>query len=466
MVLRVEKKLFVIEQPISLAPLADSKYLCSGIRFMMLIMRLLVLRSKEEGKPVGPYIIKIKNYVAQREGLGYVLPQNLSVGLILNGLTSDFVDFVRNYNKHNMRKTIGELHALLIEYENGLLSKGCYTTSNGDSRGVRKLKQVEAIGSFDIVLPNGLGCEELVKRDTPNKLQQRSVKCIFIGYPKETMGYYFNFPLENKIVVASEIPMEVEGFEPPQDTSPSKNTSEILMSKCRKMQSMKDNQVWCLVDLPPNGKIVRSKWIFNKKTNMDGNVHTYKARIVAKGFTQTYGVDYKETFLLVADIRDIRIIIAIVAFYDYEIWKMDVKTAFLNGYRDEDIYMVQPKGFVHPKHPRKVCKLQRSIYGLKQASRTDRVFDEKSKVTQTNPLFIFGFFGFAQNLDEPCVYQNASRSNVTFLILYVDDIIIMGNHIPSLQSVKTYLGKCFALKDLGEAAFILRSRSTEIGQSD
>ncbi|GJT58794.1 retrotransposon protein, putative, ty1-copia subclass [Tanacetum coccineum] len=124
---------------------------------------------------------------------------------------------------------------------------------------------------------------------------------------------------------------------------------------------------------------------------------------------------------------------------------MDVKTTFLNGYLDEDIYMVQPEGFVDPKHPRKVCKLQRSIYGLKQASRSwNKRFDEEIKR-----------FGFDQNLDEPCVYQKASGSNVTFLILYVDDIIIMGNHIPSLQSVKNYLGKCFSMKDLGEAAFIL-----------
>ncbi|GJT10315.1 retrotransposon protein, putative, ty1-copia subclass [Tanacetum coccineum] len=108
-------------------------------------------------------------------------------------------------------------------------------------------------------------------------------------------------------------------------------------------------------------------------------------------------------------------------------------------------YMVQPEGFVDPKHPRKVCKLQRSIYGLKQASRSwNKRFDEEIKR-----------FGFDQNLDEPCVYQKASGSNVTFLILYVDDIIIMGNHIPSLQSVKNYLGKCFSMKDLGEAAFIL-----------
>ncbi|GKE71151.1 retrotransposon protein, putative, ty1-copia subclass [Tanacetum coccineum] len=159
------------------------------------------------------------------------------------------------------------------------------------------------------------------------------------------------------------------------------------------MQSMKDNEVWDLVDLPPNGKTVGSKWLFKKKTDMDGAVHTYKAHI-----------------------RAIRIIIAITTFYDYEIWQMDVKTAFLNGYLSEE-----------------------------QASRQwNKRFDDEIKK-----------FGFIQNPNEPCVYLKASRSNITFLILYVDDILIMGNNIPMLQDVKSYLGRCFAMKDLGEAAYIL-----------
>ncbi|GJV51096.1 retrovirus-related pol polyprotein from transposon TNT 1-94 [Tanacetum coccineum] len=337
------------------------------------------------------------------------------------------------------------------------------------------------------------GCEALVKRDTPDKLEQRSIKCIFIGYPKEMMGHYFYFPPENKIVVAryaeffekclksqeiSRRAVDLEEIQEEEDTTPSELTSNIpqeveeveehslgdlneptsykaimLDTESNKwidamnaeIQSMMDNMVWVLVDLPPGCKTVGSRWLFKKKTDMDGIVHVYKARLVAKGYTQLYGVDYKETFSPVADIRAIRILISIAAYYDYEIWQMDVKTAFLNGYLDEDIYMVQPEGFVDPNHPRKVCKLQRSIYGLKQASRSwNKRFDEEIKR-----------FGFAQNLDEPCVYQKASGSNVTFLILYVDDIIIMGNHIPSLQSVKDYLGKCFAMKDLGEATFIL-----------
>ncbi|GJT92712.1 putative retrotransposon protein [Tanacetum coccineum] len=156
-------------------------------------------------------------------------------------------------------------------------------------------------------------------------------------------------------------------------------------------------------------------------------------------------IDAEEHELGDLDIRAIRILIAIAAYYDYEIWQMDVKTAFLNGYLNEEVYMEQPEGFVNPKYPNRVCKLKCSIYGLKQASRQwNKRFDDEIKK-----------FGFSQNADEPCVYLKASGSNVTFLILYVDDILIMGNSIPMLQDVKSYLGKCFAMKDLGEAAYIL-----------
>ena len=181
---------------------------------------------------------------------------------------------------------------------------------------------------------------------------------------------------------------------------------------------------------------------------MDGNVSTFKARLVAKGFTQTQGIDYDETFSPVAKIKSIRIMLAIAAFHDYEIWQMDVKTAFLNGKLAEDVYMNQPEGFVDAKFPDRVCKLEKSIYGLKQASRRwNLCFDEKVKE-----------FGFSRSEDESCVYVKASGSIVTFLVLYVDDILIIGNDIPTLQDVKSWLGKCFAMKDLGEAAYILGIR--------
>jgi hypothetical protein len=214
------------------------------------------------------------------------------------------------------------------------------------------------------------------------------------------------------------------------------------------MQSMYDNQVWTLVDPPEGCKVIDNKWCYKKKTDMDGNVHTFKSRLVVKGYRQVHGIDYDETFSPVVMIKSIRILLAIAAYYDYEIWQMDVKTAFLNGNLLEDVYMTQPEGFVDPTNPSKVCKLQRSIYGLKQASRSwNRRFDERIKE-----------FGFIKNEDEPCVYKKVTNNAVVFFVLYVDDILLIGSDIPTLQSVKAWLGKCFSMKDLGEATYILGIR--------
>nr|GEX69939.1 hypothetical protein [Tanacetum cinerariifolium] len=278
--------------------------------------------------------------------------------------------------------------------------------------------------------------------------------------------------------------MEVEGFEPPQQevvlvrrsarthqapdrlclnikveehnlgdlNKPTNYKDAILDPESNKwldaineeMQSMKDNQVWCLVDLPPNCKTVRSKWLFKKKTDMHGIIHTYKARLLAKGFTQTYDVDYEETFSPVADIRAIRILIAIATCYDYKIWQMDVQTTFLNGYFDEDIYMVQPKALLILNIPRKYASFK-DLFMVLSKHQEARKKDLMRKSKCLNLLKIMMSHVYIKRLVGVIF---------TFLVLYVDDIIIIGNHVPSLKSVTTYLGKCFAMKDLGEAAFI------------
>ncbi|KAK8694422.1 hypothetical protein V6N13_071975 [Hibiscus sabdariffa] len=182
-----------------------------------------------------------------------------------------------------------------------------------------------------------------------------------------------------------------------------------------------------LVEPPEWVKSIGDQLVFKKKTDMDGNVQTYKGRLVAK-----------------------------VAFHDYEIWQMDVKTTFLNGKLEDDVYLTQPEGFVTPENAGKVCKLERSIYGLKQASRSWNLrFNDAIQE-----------FGFIRNEVEPCVYK-FSGSIVSFLILYVDDLLIIGNDIPTLQCIKTWLSSCFSMKDLGEAAYILgvkiyRDRSRQL----
>ncbi|GJU48554.1 retrotransposon protein, putative, ty1-copia subclass, partial [Tanacetum coccineum] len=260
------------------------------------------------------------------------------------------------------------------------------------------------------------GCEALVKRDTltkPKKLEPRSIKCIFVGYPKETIGYSFYYLPENKVFIVrnteflenSLITQEASGslkdLESIQeeDTHPSLDTSldheeddqEINQPQSdinpirRSTRTRRALDRMCLyidaeefelgdldaiheiqrslelVDLPPDEKTVGHKWLFKKKTDMDRAIHTYKARLDSS---------------------------------------------------------------------------------LKWMSKLPSSMDISMK-------------RFSQNRDEPCVYVKASGSYVTFLILYVDDILIMGNNIPMLQDVKSYFGRCFAMKDLGEAAYIL-----------
>ena len=129
----------------------------------------------------------------------------------------------------------------------------------------------------------------------------------------------------------------------------------------QEMESMDSNSVWTLVDPPEGVRIIGCKWIYKKKRGADGEVETYKARLVAKGYTQREGIDYEETFSLVVMLKSIRILLSIAACLDYEIWQMDVKTAFLNGYLEEDIYMAQPDGFINKDQQNKVCKLLKSI---------------------------------------------------------------------------------------------------------
>ena len=145
----------------------------------------------------------------------------------------------------------------------------------------------------------------------------------------------------------------------------SPDSKKLPQAMKSEMQSMYDNQAWNLVDPPKGAKAIGCKWVHKIKHYM-----TFKSRLVAKGFKQTHSIDYDETFSPIIMLKSIRILLAITVYYDYEIWQMEVKTTFLNGNLLEDVYMTQPEGFVDTKYPNRECKLQRSIYGLKQASRS------------------------------------------------------------------------------------------------
>ncbi|KAJ0712899.1 putative RNA-directed DNA polymerase [Helianthus annuus] len=215
------------------------------------------------------------------------------------------------------------------------------------------------------------------------------------------------------------------------------------------MDSIMQNNTWKLSDLPPGCKPLGCKWIFKKKMKVDGSIEKFKARLVIQGFRQKEGIDYFDTYAPVARISTIRLLVALAAIHNLVIHQMDVKTAFLNGDLDEEIYMKQPEGFVMPGNEHKVCKLVKSLYGLKQAPKQwHQKFDE---VVLSN--------GFVLNQADKCVYSKFDDSRKGVIIcLYVDDMLIFGTDQDQVDKTKKFLSSCFDMKDLGEAEVILGIR--------
>ena len=143
------------------------------------------------------------------------------------------------------------------------------------------------------------------------------------------------------------------------------NSQKLIDAMNDEIKSMRDNDVWDPIPFPEGAKPIGCKWIFKKKLRPDGSIDKFKARLVAKGFTQRPGVDFFDVYAPVARITTIRVLIALASINKFVIHHMNVKTAFLNGDLDEEIYMDQPEGFIVPGQEKKVCKLIRSLYGLK-----------------------------------------------------------------------------------------------------
>ncbi|KAL6348428.1 hypothetical protein AAG906_005736 [Vitis piasezkii] len=225
----------------------------------------------------------------------------------------------------------------------------------------------------------------------------------------------------------------------------SSNSEKWMEAMKDEMKSMKDNGVWDLVELPKCVKPIGCKWIFKTKQDSKGNIVRSKVRLVAKGFTKKEGIDYKETFSPVSSKNSFRIIMALIAHYDLKLHQMDVKTAFLNGNIDETIYMVQLENFESNDSKQLVCKLKRSIYGLKEASRQwYRKFDK-----------VITSFSFKENTVDQCIYLKFIGSKFIILVLYVDDILLASSDVELLHETKRFLSSKFDMKDLGNASFVL-----------
>ncbi|KAL5779663.1 hypothetical protein ACOSQ2_010400 [Xanthoceras sorbifolium] len=212
------------------------------------------------------------------------------------------------------------------------------------------------------------------------------------------------------------------------------------------IRALEKNQTWDLTRLPLGKRAVGYKWIFSVKYKSDGSVDKFKARLVAKEFTQAYGIDYQETFAPVAKLNTIRVLLSLAANLDWPLHQLDIKYAFLNGDLEEKVYMDIPPGFESPATTNKICKLKKSLYGLKQSPRA--WFDRFSKVLTK--------CGYTQcQADHTLFIKRSPTGRISILIVYVDDIVLTGNYMKEMVTLKGLLAKEFEIKDLGNLKYFL-----------
>lgn len=210
-------------------------------------------------------------------------------------------------------------------------------------------------------------------------------------------------------------------------------------------QSLIKNRTWDLVDLPVGRRPIKSKWVFCIKRDQHGNIDKYKSRLVAKGCSQKFGIDYNETFSPVVRYSSLRLILACAVEYGLYVHQMDVTTAYLNGNLSEDIYMAQPELFVDVKNPNKVCKLNKTIYGLKQAGR-----EWNAKLDS-----VLKSIGFKQCNSDSCVYTMNIKQQRNIIAVYVDDILLAISSEQLLNKIKQQISSEFAVVDKGPVSYYL-----------
>ncbi|KAL6287822.1 hypothetical protein ACE6H2_012212 [Prunus campanulata] len=200
------------------------------------------------------------------------------------------------------------------------------------------------------------------------------------------------------------------------------------------------NSTWELVDRPSSKPIVGVKWIYKTKLNLDGSISKHKARLVAKGYTQKPGIDFNETFAPVARLDTIRTLIALAAQKGWKLWQLDVKSAFLNGILEEEVYVDQPDGFVVKGAEDKVYRLRKALYGLKQAPRA--WYSEIDTY--------FSQCGFHRSPSEATLYVRVKEGVGTLIVsIYVDDIVYTGSSDAMIKEFKAEMMCKYEMSDLG-----------------
>ncbi|CAN0877143.1 Retrovirus-related Pol polyprotein from transposon TNT 1-94 [Linum grandiflorum] len=208
--------------------------------------------------------------------------------------------------------------------------------------------------------------------------------------------------------------------------------------------ALEEAHTWDIVDRRLEYLVLGSKWVFTLKMHPDGSIDRYKARLVAQGCKQEYGIDYTETFAPVAKMQTVRCLLAVAVMKGWPLLQLDIKNAFLNGDLHETVYMELPAGYSKGDSS-KVCLLRRSLYGLKQAP---RAWFEKlhSIICQ---------IGFVQSENDPSLFIRQSIHGLTVLLIYVDDMVVSGDDSAGIRELTQALHAAFNLKELGDLSYFL-----------
>lgn len=225
------------------------------------------------------------------------------------------------------------------------------------------------------------------------------------------------------------------------------------------LEALERNETWEVTSLPPNRKAIECKWIYKTKFKADGSIDKYKARLVILGYKQKYGIDYVETFAPVAKMTTVRALLAVAAIKDWHVHQLDVSNAFLNGELEEVIYMKLPRGYKkqgsrisigdlssqNDGDEQLVCRLKKSLYGLRQASRN---WHHKLAITLVS-------IGFRHSKADYSLYSEVTEETITLVLIYADDLLISGNCLASIEKLKKRLSQAFHMKDMGPVSYFL-----------
>ncbi|KAK2375338.1 putative mitochondrial protein [Trifolium repens] len=230
-----------------------------------------------------------------------------------------------------------------------------------------------------------------------------------------------------------------------------KNVKEALTDEAwieamqEELNQFERSEVWDLVPRPEDVNVIGTKWVYKNKSDENGTVTRNKARLVAQGYTQIEGLDFDETFAPVARLESIRLLLGVACILKFKLYQMDVKSAFLNGYLQEEVYVEQPKGFVDPEHPNYVYKLKKALYGLKQAPRA--WYERLTQFLEEQ--------GYRKGGSDKTLFVKQEKGKFIIAQIYVDDIVFGGMSNAMVQHFVQQMQSEFEMSLVGELTYFL-----------